>query len=82
VKITVDGNACMGHGRCMAMAPEVYVLDDLGYNRMDTFEVARGLEEQARRGAMSCPESAIAVTEDGTSPPDPGVRAPMSEQSG
>jgi ferredoxin len=53
----------MGHGRCTAAGPAVYRLDDLGFNRMGTFEVDADLAEQARRGEMACPEGAIAITD-------------------
>jgi ferredoxin len=42
----------------------VFEVDDHGYNAMGTFVVTPGLEAQARRGAISCPERAIAVIED------------------
>jgi ferredoxin len=64
----VDEGRCMGHGRCTAAGPAVYVLDDLGFNRMGTFEVAEDLADQAGRGAMACPEGAIAVTDDDAYP--------------
>jgi ferredoxin len=54
----------MGHGRCTAAGPAVYVLDELGFNRMGTSEVPDELAEQAHRGAMACPEGAIAVADD------------------
>jgi ferredoxin len=61
VRVSVDRDRCTGHALCRAAAPDVYVLDDLGYNVTPTGEVAAELAEQARRGALSCPESAISV---------------------
>lgn len=61
MKVQVDSNKCTGHARCLMTAPEVYVLDDEGYNRMGEFAVKPGLEDQARRGARSCPERAIVI---------------------
>jgi ferredoxin len=43
------------------VAPEVYELDDLGYNVTAVKEVPPGLEEQARKGALACPEQAITI---------------------
>lgn len=60
MRIVVD-SACSGHGRCAAIAPEVYALDDSGYNRMGEFEVPPELEGRARAGADSCPERVITV---------------------
>jgi ferredoxin len=68
VKVEADEKRCMGHGRCTVAAPQVYVLDDLGFNRMGAFEVSDDLAEQAHRGAMACPEAAIAVKADENSP--------------
>ncbi len=56
-----DKSICQGHGRCEAMAPEVYVLDDNGYLAAEEIEVPPGLEDAARLGAASCPEEAITI---------------------
>jgi ferredoxin len=58
-----DVALCQGHGRCEALAPEVYVLDDNGYLTTEVIEVPPGLEAQARLGAESCPEQAIRLEE-------------------
>lgn len=63
MRVRVDPNLCSGHARCAALAPEVYVLDPDGYNRMGEFEVAEGLEDRARLGADACPERAITIIE-------------------
>lgn len=61
MKYLVDQALCNGHGQCEALAPEVYTLDDDGFNqdvgRM--VEVEPGREQAARTGARSCPEAAI-----------------------
>jgi ferredoxin len=46
---------------CKAAAPNVYVLDDLGFNVTPAGEVPPELAEEAVRGALSCPEAAIRV---------------------
>jgi ferredoxin len=61
MRITVDTEACTGHALCLGTAPDVFILDDLGYNVTPAGEVAPELEEQARRGALSCPEMAITI---------------------
>ncbi|HVM65961.1 MAG TPA: ferredoxin [Acidimicrobiales bacterium] len=63
MRISVDRERCTGHALCAAAAPGVYVLDDLGFNVTPDGEVPAALEDGARRGAMSCPESAITVEE-------------------
>jgi ferredoxin len=64
VKIEVDPDVCTGHGRCYTLAPEVYESDDEGYCATRSLDVPPGLEEQARRGVLNCPERAITVVED------------------
>jgi len=63
MRITVDPDVCSGHGRCNAMAPEVYQLDDMAHCFVRDMEVPAGLEDKARLGAASCPERAITVHE-------------------
>ncbi len=63
MRISVDTEACTGHALCFGIAPDVFVLDELGYNVTPAGEVAPELEEQARRGALSCPEMAITIEE-------------------
>lgn len=63
MKIIVDTAACSGHGRCAALAPSVYTLDDTGYNSMNETEVAPEHEAAARIGANNCPERAITLVD-------------------
>jgi ferredoxin len=44
-------------------APNVFQLDEHGYNRMDGQIVPPGREEEARVGASACPETAISFIE-------------------
>jgi ferredoxin len=64
VRIAVDRELCTGHARCHIHGPDVYVLDELGYNATDRRDVPVELWEQARKGALACPEGAIAIEED------------------
>lgn len=64
MKIRVKPDLCCGAQLCIQAAPDVYELDDMGYNASDGQTVPAGLEEQARKGAEVCPESAIEL-EDG-----------------
>jgi ferredoxin len=61
VRISVDSERCTGHALCKAAAPHVFVLDDLGFNVTPAGEVPAEFADEARRGALSCPESAITV---------------------
>lgn len=64
MRIEVDPDRCTGHGRCYALAPEVYEPDDDGYCARHRIEVPPGREGAARLGVVSCPEGAIRVVED------------------
>ena len=64
MRIIVDLDACTGHGRCAALAPEVYSLNEEGLNGTHETVVPPGLEDQARRGASNCPERAITLVDD------------------
>jgi len=64
MKVTVNPERCQGHARCLAEGPDLYVLDDLGYNSTDIEDVPTALAEQARRGALACPERALTIIDD------------------
>jgi ferredoxin len=59
MKIAVKRDRCCAAQRCVQIAPGVYRLDALGYNDSDGDVVPPQREEDARRGAMACPEEAI-----------------------
>ena len=61
VRIRVAVDRCVGHARCAAVAPEVYVLDDEGYNRTAEQVVGAELRDSALRGQRACPERIITV---------------------
>jgi ferredoxin len=62
MRIVLDQEACTGHGRCYALAPEVYDADDEGHCRLRLIgDVPADLEAGARAGADNCPEGALAV---------------------
>jgi ferredoxin len=62
VKISIDTDRCSGHGRCYAVAPELFVDDDAGYGQViGDGTVPEGMEEAARLAALSCPEQAVLI---------------------
>lgn len=63
MRIVVDIDSCVGHGRCNAEAPQLFTLDDLGYCALESIDVPEGLEDLARAGANVCPERAISIVE-------------------
>ena len=64
MKIIIDRAKCVGHARCAAIAPELFLLDAEGYIAIDGFDVPAGQEALAKRGARACPERVVTVSED------------------
>ena len=64
MQIIIDKKRCNGHARCLAVAPNVYVLNSDGYNDMPDTPVPPGKEAEAKLGARACPERAIKIVED------------------
>ena len=64
MKISVDEDRCQGHSRCMALAPELFEVDDYGVSsvRIDG-DVPADLAEKARLAAANCPERAITIVD-------------------
>lgn len=67
MRIMVDREKCQGHGRCHAVSPEVFAVDEYGYSLPIDGPVAAGLEDAAQRGAAACPERAITIIHDARS---------------
>ena len=61
MKVRVDLDLCVGHGRCYVLAPDVFAADDFGHCEIVASEVDGALAEQARIGAENCPERAISL---------------------
>lgn len=59
--VTVDTDACAGHGRCYDLAPEVFAPDDDGFPVV--IGSARTAEERANLdiAERNCPERAVLV---------------------
>jgi len=63
--VSVDGEQCVGHGRCYTVSPAIFEPDDEGFcaGQGQVREVPARLEAVARVGAQACPAGAITVTE-------------------
>jgi ferredoxin len=60
--VRLDTDACQGHNRCYALAPELFDVDDYGQAVLiGDGSVAADLEDKARLAAANCPEYAITV---------------------
>lgn len=65
MRVRVDEDRCEGHGRCYALAPELFAPDDIG-NAVVVGDglVPESLAAKARLAAENCPEHAVTVEED------------------
>lgn len=63
MRIILHNEKCQGHGRCYALAPELFDADDEGYAVLlvDGGIVAEGQEANASLAADNCPEYAITI---------------------
>ena len=64
MRVRIDEELCQGHGRCYALAPEVFEPDDIGNGH----EIGDGVvpperQDIARRAVENCPEQAIELEE-------------------
>jgi len=64
MKLHVDPDLCVGHGRCYALAPDVFGPDDYGHCEILVAEPEGALADLARTGVENCPERALSITED------------------
>ncbi|MEO9328095.1 ferredoxin [Gordonia aurantiaca] len=61
MRIVVDRERCGGHGRCVAVAPELFDLDDDGISLPLVDELATDQEAAAEDAIANCPQSAIRI---------------------
>lgn len=63
MRIVLDSEKCQGHGRCYALAPDLFDADDEGYAvlRVEGGEIPDGRRGDAALAADNCPEFAITV---------------------
>ena len=65
MKVHVDAERCQGHGRCYALAPDLFEPDDLGNgSEVGEGSVPPDRQDTARLAVANCPEQAIEITED------------------
>ena len=63
MQVRIDEARCTGHGRCYAVAPQSFDYDDDGFGAVADREVPAERQEEVRRAAAACPETAITVSE-------------------
>ncbi len=64
MKVRVELTLCVGHGRCYALAPDIFEDDERGYCTLLLESVPPDFEKQARMAEANCPEGAITADED------------------
>jgi ferredoxin len=66
VRVAIDHDRCTGHGRCYALAPELFVDDDAGYGQVigDGTLADEAATAAAQRVVIACPERAVAILEE------------------
>jgi ferredoxin len=64
MRLELNDEACTGHGRCYALAPDVFDADDEGHCLLRVEgEVPADLIAGARKGVANCPEGALTLIE-------------------
>ncbi len=62
MRVEVNADRCEGHGRCYALAPELFEPDDIGNSEViGDGAVDPSLESKARLAVDNCPEHAITI---------------------
>lgn len=61
MRIRLDPEVCQGHGRCYALAPQIFDADDYGHCVLLTEVVPDGGENLARDAVENCPEQALFI---------------------
>jgi ferredoxin len=65
MRVHVDQEKCQGHNRCVALAPDLFEVDEYGTAWVrDDGRVAPGQEAAAQLAVDNCPEYAVTVTSD------------------
>ncbi len=65
MKVQVDPERCQGHSRCVAVAAELFEVDDYGLATVrGDGTVGGGLDRKARLAEANCPEHAITITDE------------------
>jgi ferredoxin len=64
MRVRVNPIACVGHGLCAELLPEVIRLDDWGYPIVEPGPIAEDLAVHARRAADACPTLALLIERD------------------
>lgn len=64
MKVQVDRDVCEANGVCVALAPQIFELDDEDDLHIRHGEVPRELEAKVREAVKRCPKQALRILED------------------
>jgi ferredoxin len=65
MRVAIDPERCVGHGRCFSLAPELFASDELGQGVvLGDGHVPSSALESARLAEANCPEYAVALLEE------------------
>ena len=60
MRVTIDSDRCQGHCRCVALAPDLFEADEMGYGQViGDGAVNADQVERARLAVNNCPEYAV-----------------------
>lgn len=61
MRIRLDPDSCVGHGRCYALDPVHFEPDELGHCRVVRPDAAGEELDRVRRAIDACPEGALVL---------------------
>jgi ferredoxin len=61
VRIRLDPEVCVGHGRCYTLDPMHFEPDDLGHCEVVLRNPTDDVLDRARRAVEACPEGALVL---------------------
>ena len=61
MRIVLDDDACTGHGRCYALAPDIFDADDQGHCVIKVDDIPEDQQAAARVAVANCPEVALSI---------------------
>lgn len=65
MRIEIDEDVCVGHGRCYSLAPALFDSDEVGHGVVLVAEVHEPEQvAAAEKAAANCPEMAIRLVRD------------------
>jgi ferredoxin len=62
LRLVLDTEKCTGHGRCYALAPDLFDSDDAGRSVLLVEDLSEEQHALAERAVANCPEQAITLS--------------------